>query len=181
MNQLIRLGIEAGPLLVFFIANARLGIKMGTACFMAATVVSLLLSWHRERKLPIMPIVGCAFVTVFGGLTLWLDNDIFIKIKPTVVNLSFAAVLFGGAVLRRNLLKPLLGTMLVLDETGWRILGVRWAGFFLILAVANEVVWRSLSTDAWVDFKVFGIMPLTLLFSALQMPLILKHQIAPAE
>ncbi|UEM01207.1 septation protein A [Skermanella rosea] len=177
MNQLTRLLIEAGPLAVFFVTNSQAGIMVGTGAFMAATAVAVLLSWHLERKLPIMPLVGCFFVLLFGGLTLWLDDDLFIKLKPTVVNLLFATVLFTSLALRRNVMKPLLGTVLNLSEEGWRILTVRWACFFVILAVLNEVVWRTMTTDAWVNFKVFGILPLTLVFSGLQMPVIMKHQI----
>ena len=177
VNQYTRLLIEAGPLAVFFVTNSQAGIMAGTGAFMAATAVAVLLSWHFERKLPIMPLVGCFFVLLFGGLTLWLEDDLFIKLKPTVVNLLFATVLFTSLALRRNVMKPLLGTVLSLTETGWRILTVRWACFFVVLAVLNEIVWRTMPTDAWVNFKVFGIMPLTLVFSALQMPVILKHQI----
>jgi intracellular septation protein len=173
----IKLLIEAGPLAVFFLTNWKAGIMAGTFTFMVATAVAAALSWHRERKLPVMPLVGCFFVLMFGGLTLWLDDDLFIKIKPTVVNLLFASVLFVGFFLRRNVLRRLLGTVLALSDEGWRILTFRWACFFLVLAVLNEVVWRTMTTDAWVNFKVFGILPLTLLFSGLQMPVILKHQI----
>jgi intracellular septation protein len=177
VNQYTRLLIEAGPLAVFFVTNSQAGIMAGTGAFMAATGAAVLLSWHFERKLPIMPLVGCFFVLLFGGLTLWLEDDLFIKLKPTVVNLLFATVLFTSLALRRNVLKRLLGTVLSLTEAGWRILTLRWACFFVVLAVLNEVVWRTMPTDVWVNFKVFGIMPLTLVFSALQMPVILKHQI----
>jgi intracellular septation protein len=178
VNQFTRLLIEAGPLAVFFVTNTQAGIMAGTGAFMAATAVSVLLSWHLERRLPIMPLVGCFFVMLFGGLTLWLDDDLFIKLKPTFVNLLFATVLFTSLALRRNVLKPLLGAVLNLSETGWRILTLRWACFFVVLALLNEVVWRTMTTDAWVNFKVFGILPLTLVFSALQMPVIMKHQIS---
>jgi intracellular septation protein len=173
----LRLALEAGPLLLFFIANQAAGIMPATAVFMVATVVAVVLSVRLEKRWPIMPMVGCVFVLIFGGLTLWLENDLFIKLKPTVVNLLFATVLFTSLALRRNVMKPLLGTVLSLTETGWRILSIRWACFFVVLAVLNEIVWRTMPTDAWVNFKVFGIMPLTLVFSALQMPVILKHQI----
>lgn len=177
MTPLTRLLVEAGPLAAFFFANARFGIMTGTAVFMVATTIALAISWHFERKVPVMPVVGCAFVLLFGGLTLWMNDDLFIKLKPTLVNLLFATVLFTAHVLRRNVLKHLLGTVMSLRDEGWRVLGFRWACFFLLLAVINEVVWRTLSTDDWVNFKVFGILPLTLLFSALQMPVILRYQI----
>jgi len=176
MTPIIRLLIEAGPLAVFFITNAKAGIMTGTAVFMAATVVSLLFSWRLERRVPVMPLVGCAFVMIFGGLTLWLNDDVFIKLKPTLVNLLFATALFAAHVFRRNLLTHILGAVIDLDDDGWRTLALRWAFFFLFLAGLNEFVWRSFATDTWVDFKVFGIMPLTLLFSIAQTPLILRHQ-----
>lgn len=177
MNPFVRLAVEAGPLAAFFFANAQAGLMTGTAVFMIATLVSLGFSWRMERRLPIMPLVGCGFVMLFGGLTLWLNDDVFIKLKPTLVNLLFAGALFTAHFLRRNLLKRLLGTVMSLSEEGWRLLALRWAFFFLALAVANEAVWRTMTTDAWVNFKVFGILPLTLVFSALQTPLILKHQL----
>lgn len=184
MNQYARLLIEAGPLAAFFIANSQAGIMIGTAVFMVATSISVLISWRFERKVPVMPVVGAGFVLLFGGLTLWLQDDLFIKIKPTLVNLLFASVLFAAHLTRRNVLKHVLGTVLNLTDAGWRTLAIRWAWFFVLLAVLNEVVWRTMTTDAWVNFKVFGIMPLTLLFSAFQAPLILRHQVAedqPAE
>jgi len=150
----------------------------GTGVFMVATLLSLAVSWRYERRVPVMPLVSAAFVFVFGGLTIYLNNDIFIKLKPTLVNILFASVLFTAHYLRRNVLKHLLGSVLTMDDDGWRTLGLRWAFFLLALAVANEVVWRTMTTDAWVNFKVFAIMPLTLVFSALQTPLILRHQVA---
>lgn len=176
MNAYLRLAIEAGPLAAFFLANASGGIMAGTAVFMVATALALGLSWRLERRLPLMPLVGAGFVLLFGGLTLALNDDLFIKLKPTLVNLLFASVLFTAHLLRRNLLRHVLGTVMSLDEAGWRVLGLRWAWFFVLLAILNEAVWRSFSTDTWVNFKVFGILPLTLLFSALQTPLILRHQ-----
>ncbi|MQP65114.1 septation protein A [Niveispirillum sp. SYP-B3756] len=176
MNPLLRLLLEAGPLGLFFLFNAKAGLMVGTGVFMAAITVALIVNWLLERRLPVMPLVGCVFVLVFGGLTLWLDNDLFIKIKPTVVNLLLSVTLFVGLFLKRNLLKVVLGAALELKEEGWRILTVRWAWFFLFLAVANEIVWRSFDTDTWVNFKVFGIMPISILFSMLQVPVIMKHQ-----
>lgn len=181
MNPLLRLALEAGPLALFFIVNARAGLMAGTAVFMAATSVALIVNWLLEKRLPIMPLVGCFFVLVFGGLTLWLDDELFIKIKPTVVNLLLSVSLFIGMALRRNLLKVVLGAALELREEGWRILTLRWACFFLFLAIANEIVWRSFDTEMWVNFKVFGIMPLSLIFSMAQIPVILRYQIAPPE
>lgn len=176
MTPLIRLLLEAGPLVVFFVTNAKAGIMTGTAAFMVATLIALPLSWRLERRIPVMPLVGCVFVTVFGGLTLWLNDDVFIKLKPTLVNLLFASALFSAHFLKRNLLTHILGSVIELDDEGWRKLALRWAFFFVFLAAANEFVWRTFPTDIWVDFKVFGIMPLTLIFSIAQTPLILRHQ-----
>ncbi len=178
-SALIKLALEAGPLVVFFIGNAKFGIYHATAAFMVAMVVALAASWAMTRKLPIMPLVGAIFVVIFGGLTLILQDELFIKLKPTIVNLLFAAILFGGLIMRRPLLKPLLGAALSLDDRGWDILTRRWAIFFVVLAILNEVVWRGFSTEFWISFKLFGIMPLTLLFGIAQMPLIKRHM--PAE
>ena len=171
-----RLALEAGPLVVFFVTNNLYGIMIGTGAFMAATAVSLTLSLRLERRVPLMPLVGAVFVLIFGGLTLALDDDLFIKLKPTVVNCLFATILFVGLATGRSLLKLLMGSMLQLDEAGWRSLTWRWAFFFVALAILNEIVWRNFSTDFWVNFKVFGLMPLSVLGAA-QIPLILRHQI----
>jgi intracellular septation protein len=142
---------------------------------MAAAAVAVALSIRLERRVPLMPLIGCGFVLAFGGLTLALDDDLFIKIKPTVVNLLFAAVLFSGLALRRDWLKLILGQMMSLTDRGWRILTWRWAVFFVFLAIVNEVVWRSFSTEFWAGFKLFGMLPLTMTFALLQVPTILKH------
>ena len=176
-HPLVRLAVELGPLLVFFFVNARWGIYVGTGAFMAAIAVSFSVSLWIERRVPAMPLVTAVVVLVFGTLTLVLHDDLFIKLKPTIVNSLFAAVLAFGLLTKRNFLQIVLGTVLALDETGWRKLTLRWAVFFVVLAVINEIVWRNFSTDTWVSFKVFGIMPLTLLFSLAQVPLLTKHQI----
>ena len=177
INPLLRLALEAGPLAVFFYCNAKFGIFTATGVFMVTTVVALAVNWALERRLPIMPMVSGGFVMVFGSLTLLLQDDLFIKMKPTIVNCLFAIALFGGLAFGKSLLKPMFGAAFQLTEPGWRLLTYRWAFFFVALAVANEVVWRNFTTDTWVDFKVFGIMPITIVFTFAQMPLILKHQI----
>ncbi|MGK9236645.1 septation protein A [Inquilinus limosus] len=177
----LRLALEAGPLLLFFIANQTAGIMPATAVFMVATVVAVVLSIRLERRWPIMPMVGCVFVLIFGGLTLWLADDLFIKLKPTVVNLLFAAILFTGLATGRNFLKLMMGTVFELTDEGWRILTWRWAVFFVVLAVINEIVWRSFSTEFWAGFKLFGILPLTLAFAMAQMPVLLRHQVKPVD
>jgi len=181
LGPFARLAVEAGPLVVFFVVNRMEGIMAGTGAFMAATLVSVVLSHRLDRRLPLMPLISCGFVMLFGGLTLALDDALFIKIKPTVVNLLFAAVLGIGLALKRPFLKMLMGAMIELDDQGWRVLTLRWAVFFVVLAVLNEIVWRSMSTDAWVNFKVFALMPLTLLFGLANVPLIMRHQVGGAE
>ena len=124
-----------------------------------------------------MPTVGAGIVLIFGGLTIYFDNEVFIKMKPTIINLIFAIILYGGMLVKKPLLKILLGAALRLEEEGWRILTYRWIGFFIALAVLNEIVWRTQTTDIWVNFKVFGILPITFIFTMTQFPLIKKHQI----
>ncbi len=175
-NPLLKLAIEIGPLVAFFIANSRWGIITGTGVFMGAAIISLGLSLSLFRHIPIMPLVTAAFVLFFGGLTILLNDDFFIKIKPTVVNTMFGVALLGGVALNRLLMKPLLGTVLELTDEGWRKLSIRWALFFFVLAILNEIVWRNFSTDMWVNFKVFGMMPLTILFSFSQMPLLTRYR-----
>ncbi|MEK9900633.1 MAG: septation protein A [Rhodospirillaceae bacterium] len=197
MRPWIKLAIEAGPLVVFFIVNGRDGLPAfrhlwltegadpmaeqglfeATAAFMVATLIALAAGWVLERRLPVMPLVSGIFVLFFGGLTLVLADETFIKLKPTLVNTLFAAILFGGLATRRSLLKPLFGAAVQLTERGWRQLTLRWAVFFVVLAILNEIVWRNFSTDFWVSFKLFGIMPLTFVFAAAQTPLFLREQI----
>ncbi|MCH8181805.1 MAG: septation protein A [Proteobacteria bacterium] len=175
-NPILKLAIEVGPLLAFLIANTRWGIITGTGVFMAATVVSLAASLSLFRRLPLVPLVTAVFVLFFGGLTIFLNDDFFIKIKPTVVNTLFGVLLLGGVAMNRLVMKPLLGTVLTLTDEGWRKLSVRWALFFFLLAILNEIVWRNVSTDMWVNFKVFGMMPLTILFSFSQLPLLTRYR-----
>ncbi|HVO16413.1 MAG TPA: septation protein A [Alphaproteobacteria bacterium] len=179
MRPWLKLLIEAGPLVVFFAAYSATNLMTATAVFMVAIAVALGASIWIERRVPIMPLVSAAVVMVFGGLTLWLDDDTFIKMKPTIINGLFAAVLFGGLIFRRPFLKPLFGPVLQLDEPGWLKLSLRWAIFFAAVAVLNEIVWRNFSTDNWVTFKVFGILPLTVIFAMAQTPLIQRHSTDP--
>ena len=144
---------------------------------MVATVIAVLFSYILEKKIPIMPTVGAGIVLLFGGLTIYFDNDVFFKMKPTIINVLFAIILYGGILINKPLLKYLLGAALKLEEEGWKILTQRWIGFFIALAVLNEIVWRTQSTDVWVNFKVFGILPITFIFTMTQFPLIKKYQI----
>lgn len=177
LPPLLKLALDLGPLLFFFIGNALYGIFAGTAIFMVAMLAALVTGVVIERKVSPMPIVTGVIVLVFGGLTLWLKNDIFIKIKPTILYMVFAVVLTGGLAFRRLFIKTLMGTALQLPDQAWRVLTWRWGAFFVALAIANEFVWRHFSTDSWVAFKVWGIFPLTLLFALSQAPFLARHQI----
>lgn len=187
---LLKLALELGPLLVFFFANARgeslierfpvLGhigepIFLATALFMVATVIALTVSWGLTRTLPMMPLISGIVVLVFGALTLWLHNETFIKMKPTIVNTLFGVILLGGLFFGKALLGYVFDSAFRLDAEGWRKLTFRWGLFFLFLAITNEVIWRNFSTDFWVAFKVWGTMPITIIFTLSQMPLIQKH------
>ena len=177
----LRLATELGPLVVFFLTNWKAGIFWATGLFMAATALALAASYIRMRTVPVMPLVTGVFVLVFGGLTLWLHDDTFIKLKPTIVNLCFAAILGVGLALGRPLLKIVFASVFALDDEGWRKLTIRWIGFFVVLAILNEIVWRNVPTDTWVSFKVFGIMPLTFAFSLAQLPLLKRHALKDAD
>lgn len=179
--QLIKLALELGPLIIFFVVNARADIFAATAWFMAAMVISIGVSWFIFKRVAVMPLVTGAVVLVFGGLTLYLQDDTFIKMKPTIVNLLFAAVLLGGMLFGQSLLKYVFGEVYKLTEKGWWILTLRWGLFFVVLAVLNEVVWRNFSTDQWVSFKVWGIMPLTIVFSMFQMKVLSEQAIMDPE
>lgn len=189
--QLIKLGLELGPLVVFFIANARgeglleanpglaatfsQPIIFATAVFMVAMAVSLVLSWLILKRVAVMPLVTGAVVLVFGGLTLYFQDATFIKMKPTITNVLFGGTLLGGLLFGQSLLKYVFGDVYRLKPEGWTILTVRWGLFFFVLAVLNEIVWRSFSDDVWINFKVWGIMPLTILFSVAQLPVLSRY------
>jgi len=180
-KQALKLLVEIGPLVVFFVGNTQYDIFVATGAFMAATAVSLLASRLIFKRVPAMPLVTGVFVFVMGGLTLYLHDELFIKLKPTIVNVLFASILLGGLAYGHSLLKYLFSDVFQLLDEGWRKLTLRWALFFLFLAVLNEIVWRFFSTDFWVAFKVFGIMPLTLIFSIMQLGLMQRYQIDPSE
>lgn len=177
MHPLLKLALDLGPLLIFFAANAVFGIFTATAIFMAAMLIVIAVGIVIERRLSPMPLITGALVLVFGGLTLWLSNDVFIKIKPTILYMIFAAVLLGGLAFGRLFIKIVLGQTLKLEDHAWRTLTWRWALFFVMLAVLNEIVWRNTSTNTWVAFKVWAIFPLTLVFAVAQTPFIARHQI----
>jgi intracellular septation protein len=177
MHPLLKLALDLGPLLIFFAANALFGIFTATAVFMAAMLIVIAIGIVVERKLSPMPLITGALVLVFGGLTLWLSNDIFIKIKPTILYAMFAGILLVGLLFDRLFIKVVLGQTLRLNDPAWRTLTWRWASFFIALAILNEIVWRNVSTNTWVAFKVWAILPLTLVFAMAQAPFISRHQI----
>ena len=178
MNSFIKLFIDIGPLAVFFIYYKVSGDLIEAILpLMLATIISVVISYILEKRIPIMPTLGAGIVVIFGGLTIIFDNKIFIFMKPTIINIIFAAILYGGIILKKPLLKYLLGSALKLEEEGWSILTQRWAAFFIALAVLNEIVWRTMSEDFWVSFKVFGILPITFIFTMTQFPLIKKYQV----
>lgn len=175
LNPILKLVLDLGPLAMFFFANSRYGIFVATATFMVAVVAALIVSYAMTRHLPIMPVVTAIIVLLFGSLTLFLHDATFIKVKPTIIYALFGGVLVGGLCFGKPLLGVVLDSMFQLTEEGWRKLTWRWALFFFALAVLNEIVWRNTSTNVWVDFKVFGVAPLTFLFGALQVPLLKKY------
>jgi intracellular septation protein len=202
LNPLLKLALDLGPLLLFFFANSRpaafqplfapiipeavahgehAGIFVATAVFMVAILVALVVSYALTRRLPVMAIVSAVVVVVFGGATLFFQNETFIKLKPTIIYLLFTATLFGGLIFRKPLLAMVFDQVFHLTDEGWHKLTIRWALFFLALAVLNEIVWRTQSTDTWVAFKVFGVMPLTFIFAAFQYPLLTRHDASPKE
>lgn len=185
LNPLMKLGLELGPLVVFFLANSfgdRFGVAedrriiAATGVFVVATLVSLAVHFALVRRLPIMPVVSGVVVVIFGGLTIALNDAIFIKLKPTIVNTLFGLVLLGGVYWKKPVLATVLDSMFDLTDEGWRKLTVRWGLFFFVLAILNEIVWRTQTDDVWIKFKTFGIMPLTLVFALAQTPLLSRYE-----
>ena len=177
MKSIFKLLIDIGPLAVFFVFYTRSDLKTAILPFMIATIIAVLFSYILEKKIPIMPTVGAVIILIFGGLTIYFDNETFFKMKPTIINLLFAGILYGGIVLNKLLLRYLLGAALKLQDEGWDILTKRWIGFFIALAILNEIIWRTQTTDIWVNFKVFGILPITFIFTLTQFSTIKKYQI----
>jgi intracellular septation protein len=180
INPLLKLALDIGPLALFVIANAKFGIFVATGSFMAAIVAALLVSYAMTGQWPIMPVVTAVVVLVFGGLTLALHDETFIKLKPTIVYVLFGGTLLTGYIFEKSFLAIVLDSVFHLTEEGWRKLTLRWALFFFALAVLNEVIWRTQSTDFWVNSKLYGFMPLTFVFAALQYPLLMRHAAEPA-
>src|SRR5262249_54959693 len=176
LHPALKLGLDVGPLVLFFIANARWGIFAGTAVFMVAVLTALAVSYALTRRLPVMALVSAVIVLVFGGFTLVLHDETFIKVKPTIIYALFGSTLLAGLIFKKPLLEMVFDSVFNLTEEGWRKLTLRWALFFFAMAVLNEVVWRNVSTDLWVSFKLFGALPLTFLFAAAQYPLMMKYE-----
>jgi intracellular septation protein len=202
LNPILKLALDIGPLLLFFVANSkpalflpavapllpagiaegeRGGIFVATAVFMTTVVITLVISYVLTRHLPIMPLMTAVIVLVFGSLTLVLQDELFIKLKPTIIYALFGGILLGGLAFGKSLLGTVFDSVFHLSEEGWRKLTLRWAAFFFALAVLNEIVWRTQTTDFWVGFKVFGVLPLTFLFAAAQFPLMSKYAVSETD
>ena len=199
LNPFLKIALEMGPLILFFVANARgeqvaaawplvasLGgpIFFATATFIVTTLIALAVSFALTRHLPMMPFVTAIVVVVFGGLTLWLHDETFIKLKPTIIYVLFGGTLIGGLFFGKSFLGYIFDSVFRLTDEGWRKLTIRWGLFFFALAILNEIVWRTVSTDTWVSFKVFAIVPLTFVFALAQMPLVNRYSLdadKPAE
>lgn len=177
MHPLLKFALDLGPLLVFFIGNSYFGIFPATAMFMVAVTISLAVTYAIAKRISPMPIVTGVVVLVFGGLTLLLNDELFIKLKPTIVNSIFASVLLAGVLTERLYIKILFDNAFHLPDDAWKTLTYRWIGFFVFLAILNEVIWRNFSTDFWVGFKLWGVVPISMAFGIAQMPFILKNQI----
>jgi len=178
MNKnLTKFFLDLGPLVIFFYFYKQYGMMQAIIPLIIATVVSVVLMYWLEKKIPMIPILGAILVSVFGGLTVISDNKIFFYMKPTIINLLLALILiFGKVVLKKNLIKNLLHSSIQMTDNGWKELNDRWIYFFIFLAILNEIVWRTQSENFWVQFKVFGIIPITLVFAILQVSLIKKHR-----
>jgi intracellular septation protein len=180
-HPLFKLATELGPLMVFFVANAKFNLFVATGAFMVAVIAAMIASYAVTRHVPMMAIVTAVVVIVFGTLTLVLHDETFIKVKPTIVYTLFAAILGGGLLFGRSFIAIMFDQMFNLTPQGWRALTLRWSLWFLAMAVLNEIIWRTQSTDVWVTFKAFGMVPLTILFAVTQMPLIKRHHLEPVS
>lgn len=176
-NPTLKLILEMGPLVAFFVTNWKFGIFPATGVLMACVVVALIVSWVMTKHLPVMPVVTCVAVVFFGALTFLFQDELFIKLKPTIVNSIFGVILLGALAFGKPLLPIVLDSVMRLTDEGWRKLTLRWGVFFFVLAALNEIVWRTQTTDFWVSFKAFGIMPVTIAFALAQVPLIMKYEL----
>jgi len=178
-KSFIKFATDFGPLLAFFIIYYKNGKDLVSAipALIIATLIAICVIYILEKRIPILPLMGAVLVCLFGGLTIFFDNPIFIYLKPTIINLIFAfALFFGKVVLNKNFLKKLFESSIKLEEAGWDKLIIRWVGFFIFLAILNEAVWRTQTEEFWINFKVWGILPITFVFTAFQLPLIQKYK-----
>ena len=181
MNKsILKFITDFGPLLVFFsfYYKSEKNLTVAIPPFIVATLIALLVVWILEKKIPMVPLLGGIFITLFGGLTIYFDNPIFIYIKPTIINILFGlGLLFGKFFSKEPILKKMLGKSMQLADEGWKILNLRWVYFFFGLAILNEIIWRTQSEEFWVNFKVWGILPLTIIFTAFQISIINKYKL----
>ncbi|MAI12373.1 MAG: hypothetical protein CBD27_12900 [Rhodospirillaceae bacterium TMED167] len=173
----LRPTVEYGPIAIFFVAFNIAGLFVATASIMVSTALALTLSYAVERRIPMMPLITAVFVGIFGGLTLWLNDETFIKMKPTIIQAIFGSVLIAGLLANRLFLKSLMGSAWHMADKGWRILTLRFSLYFYFSAILNEAIWRTQSTDFWVNFKVFGLMGLTIAFIVTQLPLLKRFSL----
>ena len=181
LNPTLKLVLDIGPLVLFFAANAKFGIYVATGTFMVTVLAALAVSYALTRHVAVMPVVTAVVVLVFGGLTLVFHDELFIKLKPTIIYTLFGGALLGGLMLGKILLGIVFDAVFHLTDEGWRKLTWNWAIFFFAMAILNEIVWRNFSTDVWVSFKLFGAVPLTFVFAALQYPLLAKYHVEPKD
>ena len=173
-----KLLLDLGPLVVFFAVNYATGdFMLAVKVLVGTTVVALAAGWLLERRVSMMALFGCIAVAFFGGLSVYFENDMFIKIKPTVLTVLLAAIIAGGRLIGRNPLGAIMGTQLRMSDAGWRAISWLWVAMFLTTALANEIAWRTMSTDDWVTFKVFGITAISLVFTVISVPIMTRHQI----
>ena len=181
MNKsLLKFITDFGPLLIFFIVYSKSGKDLSTAIppLIIATIIAVLISYVIEKKVPYIPLIGGIIISVFGGLTLYFNNPVFLYMKPTIINILFALVLFFGKYFTKEpVLKKIMGKSIPLTDMGWELLNKRWMFFFFGLAILNECIWRTQTEEFWVNFKVWGMLPITIVFTGFQIPLINKHKI----
>lgn len=175
-SPFLKISLEMGPLILFFIMLFRSDIMQATIAYAILAPISVAILWYIEKKIPVMPLVGAAMVVIAGGLTLWFDNETFIKMKPTVLYLIFAATLTAGLILKRLWLKILMGSAIKLQEQGWQLLTRNWIIFFVIMAVLNEIVWRNFSSEFWGGYKLASVL-ISLAFAISQAPIMMKYEI----
>ena len=180
MNKsLLKFITDFGPLLIFFVVYSKSGKNLSAAIpfLIVATIIAVLISYVVEKKIPYIPLAGGIIISIFGGLTLYFNNPVFLYIKPTVINTLFGlSLLFGKYFTSEPLLKKIMGKSIFLTDEGWNLLSKRWILFFFAMALLNEFIWRTQSEEFWVNFKVWGLLPVTFIFTAFQIPLITKHK-----